>query len=113
MHAKKRVGDAEFLRALVEDAQLLIVGMHVEAAPIIGDRLGVRGTRVLHIPRRRRRAAFKLALAQAPLQGFLDEPLLERRREPMQHLAWTAHGRCPAASESRAAAAPISALNCA
>ncbi len=50
VHAKKGIADAELLRPLVQDAQLLIIRMQIEAAPAIGNRVRARSSRGARLP---------------------------------------------------------------
>ncbi len=90
VHAKEGIADAEFFGAFVENAQLLVVRVQIEAAPTIGNRVHPQ-RRAAASAQRGRRGVFLFDFAQPPLQRVLNQTFLERCRQSMQHLARAAH----------------------
>jgi hypothetical protein len=51
VYAEEGIGDAELFGAFVENAQLLIIGMQIEAAPTVGNRVGAQRRSYWSFPR--------------------------------------------------------------
>src|SRR5271170_2233502 len=98
MTAEVGIGDTESAGAFAQNAQLLVIGMQVEAVPAVGNRIHRRARCVAGVLQGRR-AAVMFGLAQAALQTLLDQALLDRRGQAAQRSAGPAHRRFLRVSE--------------